>query len=179
MTRKRWLLWPCLAWALIAGPAAADGLSDAGTAYAAAKQGNYARAVRYYNRAIWSGELSEREAMAAYFGRGLSHVRLENYADALADYDHVIEIAPTFAPAYYNRAVTYTANGDDEAALADYTEAIWLGYSERHRAFFNRGTIYESQGDFESAVADFKEAYRLAPDEPMIRAKADSLGLTR
>ena len=179
MKRKWWpaaLLGACL---LMGGPAAGDGPSDAGTAFEAAKRGDYARAVRYYTRALWSGELSPTEIAAAHYNRALVYLNLADYPKAIEDYSQAIEISPDYAAAYYNRAVTHAAGGDYPAAVADYTNAIWLGYSDSHKAFFNRGTIYEGQGDFERAVADFKEAYTLAPEEPRIRDKAETLGLER
>ena len=176
MAGKRWAAWLVCAGVLLGGRAAADALSDAGTAFEAAGRGNYKLAVRYYTRALWSGELSDAEAAAVYFGRAFAYIKLQDYDKAEDDYDQLIELRPDDASAYYNRAVTHAADGDLKAALADYTSAIWLGYDDSYKAFYNRGTIYESQGDFESAVADFKEAYKLRPDEPRILEKIEALG---
>lgn len=176
MVGKRWAAWLVCAGVLITGSAAADALSDAGTAFDAAQRGNYKLAVRYYTRALWSGELKDSEAAAVYFGRAFAYIRLGSYDKAEKDYDQLIELRPDDPSAYYNRAVTHAAEGNLKAALADYTSAIWFGYNDSYKAFYNRGTIYESQGDFESAVADFKEAYKLAPDEPRIRQKLEALG---
>ena len=176
MAGKRWAAWLVCAGVLLSARAAADALSDAGTAFDAAKLGNYKLAVRYYTRALWSGELSDEEAAAVYFGRAFAYIKLEEYDKAEEDYDQLIELRPDDASAYYNRAVTHAADGDLKEALADYTSAIWLGYDDSYKAFYNRGTIYESQGDLENAVADFKEAYKLAPDEPRILEKIEALG---
>jgi tetratricopeptide (TPR) repeat protein len=175
MVGKRWAVWLFCAAVLISGPAAADALSDAGTAFDAAEHGNFKLAVRYYTRALWSGELSDAESAAVYFGRAFAYIKLKEYGKAEEDYNQLIQLRPEDPSAYYNRAVTHSAEGDLKAALADYTSAIWLGYDDSYKAFYNRGTIYESQGDFESAVADFKEAYKLAPDEPRIREKLEAL----
>jgi len=179
MVRKRWVAWLVCAGLLIGGRASADALSDAGTAFDAAERGNYKLAVRYYTRALWSGELSDAEAAAVYFGRAFAYIKLMDYDKAEEDYDQLIELRPEDPSAYYNRAVTHAAEGDLKSALADYTNAIGLGYDDSYKAFYNRGTIYESQGDFESAVADFKEAYKLAPDEPRIREKLETLDAQR
>lgn len=175
MVRKRWAGWLLCAGLLISGRAAADALSDAGTAFDAAEHGNFKLAVRYYTRALWSGELDKTESAAVYFGRAFAYIKLQEFDKAEKDYDELIELRPDDPSAYYNRAVTHAAEGNMTAALADYTSAIWLGYDDSYKAFYNRGTIYESQGDFESAVADFKEAYKLAPDEPRIREKLEAL----
>ena len=175
MVGKRWAAWLICVGVLLSGRAAADALSDAGTAFDAVERGNYKLAVRYYTRALWSGELSDAESAAVYFGRAFAYIKLEDYAKAEEDYDQLIELHPDDASVYYNRAVTHAAEGDLKSALADYTSAIWFGYDDSYKAFYNRGTIYESQGDLESAVADFKEAYELAPNEPRILEKLEFL----
>lgn len=175
MVGKRWLAGLFCAGILLSGPAAADALSDAGTGFDAMERGNYKLAVRYYTRALWSGELNDGEAAAVYFGRAFAYIKLQEYQKAEKDYDELIELKPDDPSAYYNRAVTHAADGDLKAALADYTSAIWYGYDDSYKAFFNRGTIYESQGDLEAAVADFKEAQKLAPDEPRILEKLEAL----
>ncbi len=176
MTRKLWAAWLISAFALFSAPAAADALSDAGTAFDAAERGNFEMAVRYYTRALWSGELEDADAAAVYYGRAFAYIQLQDYQKALEDYSELVELRPDEPAAYYNRAVTNAATGRLKAALEDYTTAIWLGYDDSYKAFFNRGTIYESQGDFENAVADFKEAYKLAPEEPRIVEKLEALG---
>ena len=60
-------------------------MSDAGTAFDAVERGNYKLAVRYYTRALWSGELSDVEAAAVYFGRAFAYIKLEDYAKAEED----------------------------------------------------------------------------------------------
>lgn len=175
MVGKRWAAGLVCAAVVLSGRAAADALSDAGTAFDAAERGNYKLAVRYYTRSLWSGELNDIESAAVYFGRAFAYIKLSEFDKAEEDYDQLIQLRPDDPSAYYNRAVTHAAEGDLKAALADYTSAIWLGYDDSYKAFYNRGTIYESQGDFESAVADFKEAFKLAPDEPRIKEKLEAL----
>ena len=163
------ILWP--------GLASADGLSDAATGLHEAQRGNDARALRYYSRALWSGELPPDLQVAIYFLRALAHARSADYENAIADYDGILDIEPGSAEAHYNRGVTHAALGDLKAALADYDAAIRLGYPALHKALFNRGEILEGRGDFEAAVADFKAAFKLAPEETPVRAKAEALGL--
>lgn len=179
MTRKRCvaaLFWGLLA---VSGPAVADALSDAGAAFEAAQRGNDPLAVRYYTRALWSGDLAGAEQAATHFLRAQAYARLADYAKAVEDYDQAIAFDPGLASAYYNRGVTQAARGKLSAALDDYSAAIRFDYPALYKPLFNRGEIYESRGDFERAVADFKSAYTLAPDSPPVRAKAEALGLDR
>lgn len=63
---------------------------------------------------------------------------------------------------YYNRGVLYSANEDNDRAIADYSEAIRLDptlYPPR----INRGLIYFDKDDYGRAITDFSEAIRLSP----------------
>jgi len=64
---------------------------------------------------------------------------------------------------YYNRAVEYGNKGDDQRALADYSEAIRLSPTNAS-AYYNRGTVFAHRGENGRALADFDEAIRLAPN---------------
>jgi len=66
------------------------------------------------------------------------------------------------AVAYYNRALKYRARGDNDRAIADYTEAIRLNPNYVN-AYHNRGVAYHVKGDGDLAIADFSEAIRLNP----------------
>jgi tetratricopeptide (TPR) repeat protein len=177
MMRKRYAAVLFFALLAVSGPAAADALGDAGAAFQAAQRGNDTLAVRYYTRALWSGELSGIEQAATHFLRAQAYVRLADYDRAVEDYDQAIVIDPAFAAAYYNRGVTNAARGKLSAALDDYSAAIRFDYPDLHKPLFNRGEIYEARGDFDRAVADFKAAFVLAPDASPVRAKAKALGL--
>ena len=161
----------------LVGPAAAGGLSDAKYGLEVAMRGSYALAIRYYTRAIWSREMSERNVAITYYNRGVTHARLQDYEEALTDYTSAIEVRPDYAQAYYNRGVTHELLGEISAAISDYDSAIGLHYPEIHKALFNRGAAYEGQGELQRAMADFEAAYRHAPDEVAIRTKLEDLGL--
>ena len=54
-------------------------------------------------------------------------------------------------------------NQEDDAAVADLSEAIRLGGS-RANYFGNRANAYISAGDYDKAISDFDEAIKLAPE---------------
>jgi tetratricopeptide (TPR) repeat protein len=56
-------------------------------------------------------------------------------------------------------------DGDTEAAIESYTEAIRLN-PEFAEAYFNRGVDYEQIGDSARAIADYRRYTELRPDDP-------------
>lgn len=71
-----------------------------------------------------------------YVERGQRIMLLYEWDRALADYNHALELAPTYADAYYYRAVLYASvpEGIDarQAALADFERYLELAPSGQH-----------------------------------------------
>ena len=59
-------------------------------------------------------------------------------------------------------ALAYRVKGENDRAIADYTEAIRLD-PKNANAYSNRGYAYSDKGDTDRAIADFTEAIRLDP----------------
>ncbi|MDD4609832.1 MAG: tetratricopeptide repeat protein, partial [Bacteroidaceae bacterium] len=76
------------------------------------------------------------------------------------DLDKVIELAPDFVYAYYNRANLLTLLEDYPAALVDYSKAIEL-YPNFSEAYYNRGLTYLYTGDKKRAFDDLSKAGEL------------------
>ncbi len=67
------------------------------------------------------------------------------------------------ATSYVNRGLAHRAAGDNDRAIADYTEALRLDASYA-LAYNSRGIAYGAKGDHDRAIADQSEALRLDPD---------------
>src|SRR6266540_1228156 len=69
------------------------------------------------------------------------------------------------AKLHYDRAFEYHAKGDDDRAIADYSEAIRLDPNYA-LAFYRRANSWQAKGDNDRAIADFNESIRLDPKDP-------------
>ena len=69
---------------------------------------------------------------------------------------------PTSAEAYVNRGNELYNQGDYQAAISDYDEAIRLDPNDAI-AYYNRGLAKSELGDLEAAISDYDEAIRLQP----------------
>jgi tetratricopeptide (TPR) repeat protein len=66
--------------------------------------------------------------------------------------------------AFNNRGYAYSDKGDNDRAIADYSEAIRLD-PKSATAFKNRGIAYLEKGDNDRAIADYSAAIRIDPED--------------
>jgi tetratricopeptide (TPR) repeat protein len=78
------------------------------------------------------------------------------------------------AAAYYERGNVQLDQGDNAAAIADYTKALTLD-STNARAFNNRALAYVALGQADQALADYAEAIKVDPS--YVRAYQNRLRL--
>ena len=74
------------------------------------------------------GDTNDKHYLA-YQNRGIAFSGQEKYEQALRDFDKAIELKPTHAMAYFNRATTLGALGRKEQAKADRAKAKKLGFA--------------------------------------------------
>ena len=83
-----------------------------------------------------------------------------DYRLVKADLDRVIELEPSFAEAYFNRANVLAKLNDFKSAIMDYTVAISLN-DRLAEAYYNRGLAKIYTGNAEGGVADLSKAGEL------------------
>src|SRR5262249_9689523 len=73
-----------------------------------------------------------------------------------------IRLDPTFAIAYRNRGIAWRDKGDNDRAIADFSEAVRV--DPKHAgAYRSRGTIHLYSGSLPKALADLNQATELDP----------------
>lgn len=147
------------------------------SAYQADNNKDYNSSINYYNKIIKmiddllkrydknSKEYSKykNNYFIAYNNRGISKYKLEQYREAIKDYDRAIKLNINDSEAYNNRGCAKAKLRLYEEAIKDFDRAIELNinYSE---AYNNRGTAKADFGDYKGAIEDFDKAIELNPN---------------
>ena len=96
-----------------------------------------------------------------YFMEGLTKFEAKDFKGALAALTKAIELNPTYAKAYANRASMYYSLRQSARGLADANEAIRL--DPHPICYIIRGNIYSDTHQLKRALEDYNEAIRLDP----------------
>ena len=159
-----------LAIALLASPAAADGLEEVQAGNAAFGAGRYQAAVEAYTRGILAGDLEPEALAIALNNRGVAYGELGDYDRSIGDYEEALKLHASDATAIKNLRIAHTRRGstaaslgETEAALADYGEAIELD-PNHPMAYLRRGQLRLHAGDVAGAISDLETARRLDPN---------------
>jgi tetratricopeptide (TPR) repeat protein len=106
------------------------------------------------------------EVDVAYY-RAEALRNLARLDEALDVYDQIIEVNPTFAPAYLGRALTRWAQQDIAEAGDDFAQAIELDPNFVD-APLQRAAYRLSLGEYEGALEDLQIVEGLNPDHPLL-----------
>lgn len=93
---------------------------------------------------------------------GLAAGWRQNWSDAVAAFDHAIELQPHSGIAYLNRGLAQQRLGATEEARADLDRAVRLDGSAR--AYYARALLRRERGDIPGARADEERAVGLDAD---------------
>jgi tetratricopeptide (TPR) repeat protein len=103
----------------------------------------------------------------AWLNRGLAYYRSKNYADAIADYSHVLRVRPQEYRAAYNRGLAYVEQNAYAAAMQDYQTALQTVSPTDETAIAllqnDLGVAHLMSGQPELAVAAFTQSIQLNP----------------
>lgn len=127
---------------------------------AAADRGEFEAAIQLYSRAIANGESGDDGIGAVYYARGLTHGRLNQNDQALADYRTAVQTG--YQDARVHSSMCYTLSdrlGRPDEALPACNEALRIDpyhaptYSIRALIWWRKDIIVEAEKDFAHALS--------------------------
>ncbi|WP_314799501.1 tetratricopeptide repeat protein [Alloprevotella tannerae] len=88
---------------------------------------------------------------------------LNQFGNALLDYDKVIELVPKHFVAHYNRALLRALVGDDNRAIDDFNFVLSVE-PDNTLARYNRALLREQTGDYQGAIKDYSILIKAYPN---------------
>jgi Tfp pilus assembly protein PilF len=122
------------------------------------KEYKYKREIQEYTRRITSSSGDAK----AYYERGSSYLRIEEFEAAFKDYTESIRIDSKFSLGYVGRGRIYHIKGDKDAALKQYSTAIKVNPNSPS-AYVARGGVYLEMNNNSAAFSDYSNSVRLDP----------------
>jgi tetratricopeptide (TPR) repeat protein len=104
--------------------------------------------------------------------QGCALCEAEQYAEALAAFDHAIALDPNFCRAWSNRGNALCAIKRYAEALAAYDRAVAI-QPEYHQAWFNRGLLFAELLAYGNALESYSRAIAIHPDPRYLHARED------
>jgi tetratricopeptide (TPR) repeat protein/TolB-like protein len=101
---------------------------------------------------------------AAYFNAGFAYYEAGQYAEAITDFTHALEVKGDDEAALRYRGLSYYALNDYDRAIADYTQVIRLKPNDAN-AYTSRGLAYDAKGDYDRTIDDYTQAISLDPND--------------
>lgn len=138
-----------------------------------AKQDQNKEAIEAYQKAI---EIAPDNA-ENWFQLGNVHFKMESYKDAAEAFRKAIELDAAYGWAHSNLALTLVAQGDFEAAIPLYHQAIALLQDDKDKAVaWNRlGNVYRKMNQYEPALEAFHKADELDRENAGFRDNLDEV----
>lgn len=121
------------------------------------------------------GAMSLRDRAATLTNRGIIHMALKNYDEAIQDYSAAIRLKPEFGEIYVNIGNVYYLGKFYEKAIEQYTLAIDKATTKVHIAYLNRGMAYEHLGNFDNAEANYRAAMEIIPNAALPQVRLDQV----
>jgi tetratricopeptide (TPR) repeat protein len=116
----------------------------------------YASALNNHDRAIQL----DPERAKFYWERGVTHLRVPHYDEAIRDFKAALERDATFADALNSMGIAYRSKGELETALRHHNEAVGLG-PRREDFFRERAITLQKMGEQKKAEDDLAKANQM------------------
>ena len=122
-------------------------------------------AIASCSRLLERADLEPKERARWHASRAAHRGRMQQHAQAVADYDKAIALQPAQSGYYIGRAGAHGAGGDHQAALADAGKAAGLQPNSAEPELLI-GAAHEGLKDYRRASEHFGRAIELAPGDP-------------
>lgn len=104
-----------------------------------------------------------------YFNLGRIHNILKQYLEAIAAYDEVIKLNPSYAEAHINRSIVLQGIGRHEEALEGFQKALAIA-PQMASVYYGLGNLLRETGKRDEAIRALEKAMALAgPDDRELR----------
>jgi tetratricopeptide (TPR) repeat protein len=127
------------------------------------------------NVAIDRDFLGTSDLARTHINRGIVATSLEQYQQALADYNKALELVPRMPEAYISRGNLWYLAEKYQRASDEYTMAMQSEFNRPQIAYYNRALANEKLGNRVAAEADLREALKLDPELRQARERLDKL----
>jgi tetratricopeptide (TPR) repeat protein len=107
---------------------------------------------------------TEDNKATLWFEIGNIYIINQEYEDAIAAYDHALEIKPDKDQAWNNKGVALGNLGRYEEAIAAYDHALQIK-PDKDEAWNNKGNVLGNLGRHEEAITAYDQALQIKPDK--------------
>ena len=135
--------------------------------------GKYDEAIADYTKAIDIN--TSRPSPQFYYERGNAYMYKSSpdNKSALADFNHVLEIAPDYKKAYDQRGDLNITLQNWAAAESDYTHVIALDPHSSANIYVNRGVANTNLKRYAEAILDYRQALGIDASNPVAKKNLD------
>lgn len=130
------------------------------------KQQNYTYALHYFDELL----LQNPTKTDYWFNRGLLFVEMEQYKNAITDFEKILEDTENSIPnIYYHLAKTSLALSEGKQCLAYIEKGLAIANKdEKVELLILKGTFYRDIGEYETAEKHYQTAYDLENESPLV-----------
>lgn len=132
------------------------------------KQGNLAEALA----AFQLEEKDNPKDPIVHSWIGFVQFKQARYDDAIKSLNRSVQLGPNNADTYNNLGNAYLADGQTDAAIEAYRQAVELIKDRPEKnadPYYNLGNALVKKGDLEGALDAFSQAEKISPDDPLIQ----------
>lgn len=109
--------------------------------------------------------LSQVDRAATFVNRGILFMFLNDYPNAIENYDAALKIDPKLAEAYVNKGIAVLRQGTNNAYAIDLlSKGLQFDPQRPEVAFYSRGVANELSGNTKEAYYDYTQAATLKPE---------------